>query len=185
LGVSILLLLLSDRWLVIDDSPLKKADLIIVLGYPAKEDGTPTITLQSRLDHGISLFQNEKAPLIFFSGAAVANDIVEAESMHNYAISKGIPTEHILLDPKANNTIQNLHNAYQLVLERNFNKVIIVSSAYHTRRANKIAASYDWDVQLAPVPYPGSIGYIGRIKAMVHECMAWVYYSWYGWNVTS
>lgn len=113
----------------------KKYDIAIVLGSPAKVDGSLSRMQKTRLDAAIRLYQNKKVKKILISGSNVVNDYVEAEVMAAYAIDKGIPASDIYLEIKARNTFENLKFAKNICNQTNIKDVIVVTSNFHARRA--------------------------------------------------
>ena len=77
--------------------------------------------------------------LVIVSGGKGANEpITEAQGMKDYLIKKGISEDHIIMEDKSNNTIQNIHNSMELFDYKN-SSVGIVSSNFHLYRAVAIA----------------------------------------------
>ena len=113
----------------------KKYDIAIVLGSPAKDDGSLSRMQKTRVDAAIRLYQNKKVKKILISGSNVVNDYVEAEVMAAYAIDKGIPASDIYLEIKARNTFENLKFAKNICNQTNIKDVIVVTSNFHARRA--------------------------------------------------
>ncbi|MBW7914849.1 MAG: YdcF family protein, partial [Taibaiella sp.] len=71
---------------------MKSAEnILIVLGYPADNDGNPGPILKARLDKAIELYRNGVARKIIVTGAAVDNEFVESEVMAVYLVHNGIP----------------------------------------------------------------------------------------------
>src|ERR1700744_3744124 len=56
-------------------------DAIIVLGYPADNDGNPTPEQLARVSEGVHEYERGVAPRLIMTGGAAHNNIVEAESM--------------------------------------------------------------------------------------------------------
>ena len=51
------------------------------------------------------------------SGAAVHNEWCEAETMARLAEAAGVPAEDVIVEPKAQNTIQNVFYAHRIMEE--------------------------------------------------------------------
>src|ERR1700678_588171 len=66
-------------------------DAIIVLGYPANPDGTPSPEQRERTLEAVREFKSGVAPHIILSGGPAHNQFAEAHVMANLAIEQGVP----------------------------------------------------------------------------------------------
>mgnify|MGYP000868043103 FL=1 len=90
----------------------------------------------ARTAQAIELYQNGWADLLIFSGAAAdKSGPSNAEAMKQQAVAAGIPSANILLDETSENTSENAANATNLFTKHDIHSVILVTSAYHQRRA--------------------------------------------------
>ena len=91
----------------------------------------------ARADKAISLFKNGWASKIVFSGAAAdTSGPSNAKVMRDRAINAGIPSGDILIDEYSRNTTENAKNSSEIFRDNNIEKVILVTSGYHQRRAS-------------------------------------------------
>lgn len=91
---------------------------------------------KARTAEAIMLYKNGWAPKLIFSGAAQdKSGPSNAAAMKKQAITEGIPEEDILLEENAVNTEENAANTQALVRNNNLHSIIVVTSAYHQRRA--------------------------------------------------
>ena len=91
----------------------------------------------ARTDKAISLYKNGWAKKIIFSGAAAdKSGPSNAKVMRDRAISEGISVDNILVDEYSKNTTENAENSSKIFKENNIEKVILVTSGYHQRRAS-------------------------------------------------
>lgn len=90
----------------------------------------------ARTAGAIDLYKNGWAELLVFSGAAQdKSGPSNAEAMKRQALTAGVPSSAILVDETSETTKQNAANANDLFEENNISSVILVTSAYHQRRA--------------------------------------------------
>lgn len=90
----------------------------------------------ARTDAGITLYQQDWADTVIFSGAALEPESPSnAAAMRERALAYGVPSTAILIDEEARTTQENAENARNLLMERNIKKAILVTSGYHQRRA--------------------------------------------------
>ena len=86
-------------------------DAAIVLGSPAKEDGSLSRMQKTRMDAAIRLYKQHTVQRIIISGGSVRNDYAEAEIMAAYAITCGIAKEVLhsrQVDPELHTLVKGL-----------------------------------------------------------------------------
>lgn len=90
----------------------------------------------ARTAQAISLYKNGWAKWLVFSGAAADKaGPSNAEAMKRQAIDEGVSSNSILIDETSETTKQNAANTAALMKEHDIHSVILVTSAYHQRRA--------------------------------------------------
>ncbi|MBP7187751.1 MAG: YdcF family protein [Ruminococcus sp.] len=126
--------------------PAFNKDFILILGCQITKDGGLTKLLQSRTDRAVEFAEMQKKAtgrdIIFVPSGGKGDDevIAEAEAIHNYLVSKGIPEERILVENKSKNTDQNIHFSHGLISKAKENANIAFSTTnYHVFRAGCIA----------------------------------------------
>lgn len=91
----------------------------------------------ARADEAIKLFQQGWAPLLIFSGAAAdETGPSNAQAMANHAIEVGVPESNIIIEEFSRTTAENARNTSRFIAERSIERIILVTSAYHQRRAS-------------------------------------------------
>lgn len=91
----------------------------------------------ARTAEAISLFKAGWAPKLIFSGAAAdKSGPSNAEVMKEQAIKDGIPESSITIEDLSTTTAENAHNTASVVQKMGLKRVILVTSAYHQRRAS-------------------------------------------------
>lgn len=90
----------------------------------------------ARTGEAIDLYKHQWAQLLVFSGAAQdTSGPSNAEAMKRQALDAGVPENAILLDETSQTTKQNADNSIALFTQHDIHSVILVTSAYHQRRA--------------------------------------------------
>lgn len=115
-------------------------DCILVLGCGVKDDGSPTLMLQERMNCGISLCQNKIAPKLLLSGDNGQVDYNEVETMLQLATKAGIPSQDVFLDHAGFSTYESMYRAKEIFQAK---KILIVTQEYHLYRALYIANQLD------------------------------------------
>ncbi len=110
----------------------------------------------ARTNEAIKLYQNGWAPKLIFSGAAEdKSGPSNAAVMKRTALAAGVPESAILIEEYSATTTQNAENAQTIFAANNIKSVILVTSAYHQRRAGLefSARSTGVTVRNHPVPH--------------------------------
>jgi uncharacterized SAM-binding protein YcdF (DUF218 family) len=113
-------------------------DAIVVLGYPADDDGNPTPEQLARVTEAVREYERGVAPRILFTGGPAANQFAEADVMARVAAAQGIPPSAIFVETKAKDTIQNACYSARLMSKHGWRSAEVVSSEYHLPRASMI-----------------------------------------------
>lgn len=120
-------------------------DTLIVLGYPASSDGTPSPEQRERVLEAVREYKAGIAPHIIMTGAAAHNQYTEAKVMDQFAQSQGVPTSAIIEEPQALNTIQNIYYSARIMHQQGWNSAEIISSPSHLPRAALIVNTFNVD----------------------------------------
>jgi len=91
----------------------------------------------ARTDEAIRLYKQKWAPLIIFSGAAQdSSGPSNAQAMRSRALRQGVPDTAIEVEEFSRNTSENAANTARVIAELDLKRIILVTSAYHQRRAS-------------------------------------------------
>ncbi|KAK9909341.1 hypothetical protein WJX75_000747 [Coccomyxa subellipsoidea] len=117
------------------------ADVAIILGYALQRDGTPTPTLQQRVEAGVELFDKGLVDHLLFSGGHPGGGLrnkSEAESMQEYAVvisNRTLPSDRWLLEEQSRSTRENAVNSIAIVAEHRWKSLVVVTSPFHQFRS--------------------------------------------------
>lgn len=154
-----------------------KKVILVVLGYPANNDGTPGPILKARLDKAIELYRQGIAAKIIVTGAAVDNQFVESEVMLAYCLQKGIPQADILVESHAKNTFENARMVKEIIKDRGFKRAIVVTSSFHKMRAKRFFAKVMGNVEIVAAPFPANFPIVKRAVFLIKEYLILILYS--------
>lgn len=113
-----------------------QADCILVLGAGVKEDGTVSDMLRDRLDTGIALYKAGVAPKMLMSGDHGRVHYDEVNTMKQYAMEQGVPSEDIFMDHAGFSTYESMYRAKEIFKAE---RIVTVTQKYHMYRALYIA----------------------------------------------
>lgn len=146
-------------------------EAIVILGYPANDDGTISNRLKERLDFALMLYEKQMAPIIIVSGASVKNKYKEAEVMKQYLL-KAHSTLSILMEEHAHNTFQNFKFIKELT---HYTNLLVITSPSHIRRASFFAHKFYHQADVISCKPFDSIGYYIFEYTRLWVCL---YYEW-------
>ena len=128
------------------------ADVIIVMGA-AQYDGVPSNLLEMRLQQGLDLWKDGRAPLIALTGGKQAGDrFTEAAAGRRWLTDRGVPLNAIVSEDIGRSTWQSLSQLVPVLQERSVETAIVVSSYWHVQRADLILRQLDYNASTSPVP---------------------------------
>lgn len=119
-----------------------KEDAIIVLGCGLNSDGTPSHTLENRLDGCVEYCRQNPDCFIVVTGAVSRfGNMTEGAAMKKYLVDKGIDADHILVDEKATNTKENFEYSLQLLENVGLGEknICFVTNSFHIFRGSQYA----------------------------------------------
>jgi uncharacterized SAM-binding protein YcdF (DUF218 family) len=136
------------------NTSLTRFDTIIVLGTPANPDGTPSPEQRERTLEGVREYKAGIAPNLIFTGGPAHNRFVEAHVMATLALAQGVPSEAILEEGQAQNTIQNIYYSQRIMAAHHWNSAEVISSPSHLPRTALILRHYSMQWSTHPAPWP-------------------------------
>lgn len=157
----------------------KVADVAIVLGA-ATYDGEVSPVYQERINHGITLYNDGMVDkIIVTGGVAEGSDISDAWVAKEYAISKGVLAEDILMENTSTITQENLENSKILMDANGYKTAIIVSDPLHMKRAMLLAKDAGITAYSSPTPTTKYVSLATKIPFLCREVFFYVGYKWY------
>ena len=137
---------LESRYAMLAPSDLTESDAIVALsgfgGPPVAPGYVPNLSDASeRLEAGITLWQQKKAKLLVFTGGRLPwskQSEVEGELAKRIAVARGIPEDRIIVTREVGNTADESQAIAELARERKWNRIILVTTAWHMPRAARL-----------------------------------------------
>ena len=114
----------------------RPADVIIVLGASVDGDGSPGETLESRIEHAVTLWRRGLARRIICTGGYTGQaHRTESSACRATLIALGVPPEAVYIEEQSQNTYENAQYALEIMAENDLQTAVVVSSGYHLLRA--------------------------------------------------
>lgn len=178
------------------------AGAIVVLGgavgAPRPPRTSPDLyAAADRVWHAARLYRAEKAPQIVASGGGMPwkdKRYREAAVMQSLLAEWGVPRDSVLLETRSANTRQNATHTAALLRDKKINRVLLVTSALHMRRAlatfwgagvRALPAATDYRVVEAEptvLDVVPSAEALAGSTAAIREYVGYVVYDWRGWT---
>ncbi len=114
----------AGDFLVVSDPP-RPVDAVIILGGDGVE----------RIDAARGLLENGHGQWLVLSGGPYGKGWNSAAVMRDQALAAGVPVERLLIDDRAESTVDNAEGTVRLMVARGLRTGIVLTSPYHTRRA--------------------------------------------------
>jgi uncharacterized SAM-binding protein YcdF (DUF218 family) len=146
-----------------------------------------------RLVYAVALYKAGKAPLLLLTGGAIVGGRTEAEQMRDLLAVMGIPDNGMLLENQSRDTHDNAVFSAKTLKERGIHRVLLVTSAFHMRRAVALFEAQGIEVVPAPTDYqqlvseavvPGwlpMVSNLSRSTHALHEMIGYQIYRWRAW----
>ena len=126
---------------------------IVILGYGLNNDGSPRWILHTRVLAGIAVAQFFPQSPIIVTGGNSKNGNSEAGEMRKMLLLMGFPDNRIIVEDKANSTVQNARFSVPLAKKAGTSGIIVVTSSTHQGRADTNFEDAGGNV-LATVSFP-------------------------------
>jgi uncharacterized SAM-binding protein YcdF (DUF218 family) len=131
---------------------------IVILGYGLTPDGSMRAILRRRVMTGLIVAQFFPQSPVIVTGGNPQNGKTEAGQMRNMLMLLGFPANRIIVEDRANSTVQNAQFSVPLAKQSGTSGIILVTSTTHQGRADGDFADAGGNI-LATVSFPdGSPG---------------------------
>jgi uncharacterized SAM-binding protein YcdF (DUF218 family) len=155
----------------------RPAGAIVVLGA-AQFNGRPSPVYAARLDHAVALYLHGVAPFLVVTGGKAEGDrTTEAAAGRAYALARGVPDDHILVEDGGRTTLDSLDGVATILSAHGIDDAVFVSDPTHMLRVLRIADDLGITAWGSPTP-TSRIELDGgrKIDATVHELGALALY---------
>ena len=103
-------------------------DVILVLGCPNDDDtGAPSACQIARADIAVALMEAGYGDTFITTGGAVHNEWVEADTLRDLLVARGVEASRITTEPLAEHTDENLYFSTRIMETLGFASAVVVS----------------------------------------------------------
>lgn len=111
-----------------------QADVGVVYGASLRADGTPTKSLEGRLDMAIELYNAGIVRRLIVSGGRSGSGADEARAMQRYLVSRGVPWSAVVQDTRGENTRATSEFAARWARDNGAVSALAITQFYHVPR---------------------------------------------------
>jgi len=177
---SSLWIILEQPWKRLEPYSMDFADGIVVLSSGRKSPPGKTQIIEwrdpDRFFAGLELFKAKKANKLIFTGGIIPYEPKlppEGDIYIKEAVSLGVPKQNLFTTDSVLNTFQEakeIKNLLNREINSNGNNIILVTSAYHMKRAKKVFEREGINVQ----PYPVDFKTTDKYNLLLKNPLKWV-----------
>ncbi len=150
------------------------ADAIAVFGA-AEYLGHPSPVLHARLDHAVTLYERQVAPLIITLGGGGEGDSGHTEGAvgRDYLLANGIPYDRIIAETRSTDTEQQVARLAAIAAADDLQHIVVVSDGTHLFRIRELCRDAGLDVYTSPRPTFGHISNLDLAERYAHEMLSY------------
>lgn len=138
-----------------------KGDAMVILGANLWGEA-PSPVLQARLDTALDYLKEHSDMIVVVSGGMADDEVMtEASCMAQYLQAQGVDPSRILLEERAQNTLQNLSYSIALLKAQGITprRLVVVSNGPHLARVRLLARRCGVQAEGLSAPTPGGWAY--------------------------
>lgn len=164
--VALIIFIITAISIYLSPNDLRACELPEVEGTCSRVDAIVAVSggdTNARADEAIALYKAGWAPKLIFSGAAAdASGPSNAVAMARRALAAGIPEGDIIAEELSRTTAENALNTSKFIADHSLERIILVTSAYHQRRASlEFSATLGPSVAILNHPVPTDRQWVG------------------------
>ena len=119
--------------------------------------GAPTASSMGRIVAAARLYRRLELPIIVTGGRVYADiDVAEATVARRFLVDLGVPEDRIIEEDRARDTAQNARLTAVICRQRGFSRPILLTAAYHLKRARMAFDAAGMPVTVFPAYFLGT-----------------------------
>jgi uncharacterized SAM-binding protein YcdF (DUF218 family) len=164
-------------WLVAREDQHPRSDAIVVLGA-SQYNGTPSPVFAARLDHALTLFNEQVAPHIVTVGGKEPGDVyTEAGSGKTYLTAHGVPASAIVAVQTGRDTLSSLRAVDAQFKAHGWTSAVLVTDPWHCLRSRTMARDLGIRAFTSPERTGPAVASRGvEVRYIARETEAYIYY---------
>lgn len=136
---------LIQRFWTIEDHPPVDPRCFVIPSYALKNATLPTRPTRAEIELAVAWWKKfPDAKLIMSTGDNQMLGITNAKVMADYAVSLGVPRDHVIEEDRSWNTYTNLSYSMEIIQAQDLGSPTLVTLDLYTRRAVATARKLGW-----------------------------------------
>ena len=180
LGLCLLAALAWSLWLFYEiratsrEDHAQPADAIVVFGA-AEYAGRPSPVLHARLDHAVSLYNKQIAPLLITLGGGGDKDsgLSEGGVARDFLLANGVPFDRIIAETRSIDTEEQVDRLADIARANHLQRLVVVSDGTHLFRIRYLCRQQGLEVYTSPRPPYGNISDLDLTERYLHEMLSY------------
>lgn len=133
-----------------EESGVNKSKIAVVLGAAVWSDNKPSPSLAFRVDKAAELYSQGIVNKIQLTGGNAPGELSEAEVSLKHILKKGIGRDDVWIEKNTTSTIEQVRFIKkELIQEKKFDSIVIISDIYHLQRVREICNFYNVKAEVA------------------------------------
>lgn len=125
------------------------ADVGVVLGAAVWKYNKPSSILKMRIEKGLQLYSKRIVKKLQLTGNSAPGELPEADVAFYYLLNKKIDPADIRLETESRSTLDQISYIKSTLVGRNgYQKIIVISDAFHLPRIKEMAEFYNLKIDL-------------------------------------
>lgn len=154
------------------------ADAVVVLGAAVVAPGVPGPAMKRRVAHAARVLADRRIGHLVVSGGKHERGASEAEVMRRLALDHGVPEERIVIEDRSRNTFENAVYTGRIILDRGWSGIVVVTDAWHMRRALFVCRRLGLAASGDAVPRPADVPRRRWLRAHCDDTFALAHSAW-------
>ncbi len=160
--------------------------------WPDLDNGADRVWYGSKLYAAYAQTLHRHVPVLMSGGqiAWLPGDTSEAVAMTEFAVDLGVPAQHIIQETRSTTTEENAHYTASLLASEHIQRIALVTSAFHMRRAVIVFEQAGFVVSAAPTDqrYPSRaphwLNWVPTVEHLNNSTTALKEWLWWGLYTT-
>jgi vancomycin permeability regulator SanA len=134
-----------QRFWTIEDRPPTRPGCFVIPSYALKDARLPTRPTRAEIELAFEWWKKfPDSKLIMSTGDNQRLGLPNSRVMADYAVSLGVPRQHVIEEDRSWNTYTNLMYSMQIIRDQNLDQPTLVTLDLYTRRAVATARKIGW-----------------------------------------
>lgn len=125
------------------------AEIGVILGAAVWKYNKPSTILKLRIDKGLQLYSQGIVKKLQLTGSNAPGELAEADVAFYYLMEKKVNPADIRIESESRSTLDQISYIKRVLIEKSgFQKIIVISDAFHLPRVKELAEFYNLNIDV-------------------------------------